>query len=75
MRGIALHWITVARVPRLPDYLSCLLLHPISVRTELVRSRCYYILCIKANCVQDIAILVTNRGTTGDWQLPHRNKE
>jgi len=27
----------------------CLLLHLISVRTDLVRPECYYILCLKAS--------------------------
>ena len=30
------------------------LLHPISVRTELVRTECYYILYRRASCAQDV---------------------
>jgi nitroimidazol reductase NimA-like FMN-containing flavoprotein (pyridoxamine 5'-phosphate oxidase superfamily) len=53
MRGITLTSIADAYIHGARNrYL--LSLHPVSVRTELVRARAYYILWIKANCVQDI---------------------
>ncbi len=53
----------------------CLSLHPISVRTELVREGAYYILWTKANYVQDMGMIANSTRSDRERSIFSQQKE
>ena len=74
MRGITLT--SIADVSSVvPKNRYCLSLHPISVRTELVREGAYYILWTKANYVQDMGMIANSTRSDRDKSIFSQQKE